>query len=118
MKKIVRKIHYFDATDQVLGRLATKIATLLIGKHKEDYQPNLDQGDIVVIENVKKIKITGQKLEQKIYYHHTQYPGGLKENKMGDVFKKNPSEVLKKAIWNMLPKNKLRSPRIKRLKFK
>ncbi len=117
MLKIERKIHKIDATGKVLGRLATQTAQLLMGKGKASYRPNIDNGDIVVIQNVKKMKITGKKLEQKKYYHHSQYPGGLKSKKMGEVFLKNPEEVFKKTIWNMLPKNKLRKPRVKRLKF-
>ena len=114
---IKRKTHTIDATDQVLGRLATQIATLLIGKGKESYRPNDDNGDIVIVKNTKKMKITGKKLDQKLYYHHSGYPGGLKTKKMGDVFKNDPNQVLHKAVYNMLPKNKLRKPRIKRLRF-
>lgn len=117
MLKIDRKTHNIDAADQVLGRLASKIALLLIGKGKESYQPNIDNGDIVIVKNTKKIKITGKKLDQKLYYHHSGYPGGLKTKKMGDVFKSDPNQVLHKAVYNMLPKNKLRKPRIKRLRF-
>ncbi|MBL7141648.1 50S ribosomal protein L13 [Patescibacteria group bacterium] len=116
--EIRRKVHAIDATDQSLGRLASRIAQLLIGKGKPSYVPNLDLGDIVVVKNVKKIKITGRKLEQKKYYHHSGYPGGLKTRKMKEVFAKSPDQVLHKAVYNMLPKNKLRKPRIKRLRFK
>jgi len=116
--KIERKIHNFDATDKVAGRLATQMAQILMGKNKADYKDYLDMGDIVVVENVNKMKFTGKKLEQKVYYHHSGYPGGLKIKKLKEVFAKNPEEVLKKAVWNMLPKNKLRKPRIKRLRFK
>jgi len=117
MIKIDRKTHNIDATDQVLGRLATQMATLLIGKRKENYRPNVDNGDIVIVKNTKKMKITGKKLDQKLYYHHSGYPGGLKTKKMGDVFEKDPNQVLHKAVFNMLPKNKLRKPRMKRLRF-
>lgn len=117
MLKIDRKTYNIDATDQVLGRLATQIATLLMGKRKESYRPNVDVGDIVIVNNTKKIKITGKKLEQKLYYHHSGYPGGLKTKKMGDVFIKDSNQVLHKAVYNMLPKNKLRKPRIRRLRF-
>jgi len=115
--KIERKIHNFDATGKVAGRLATQMAQILMGKNKPDYKDYLDMGDIVVVENVGKMKFTGKKLEQKVYYHHSGYPGGLKVKKVKEVFAKNPEDVLKKAVWNMLPKNKLRTPRIKRLKF-
>lgn len=114
---IKRETHEIDATDISLGRLATQIALILRGKNKVTFEPHLDQGDIVNISNAAKIKITGRKLEQKKYYHHSGYPGGLKEKKMGDVFAKDPAEVLKRAVWNMLPKNKLRAKMVKRLKI-
>lgn len=117
MANINRKIHAIDAADQSVGRLASKIVTLLIGKHKPDYVPHLDIGDIVVVKNVDKLKFTGQKLKQKIYYSHSQYPGSLKKKKLKDVFHHSPSSVLQRAVYNMLPKNKLRKPRIKRLRF-
>lgn len=119
MRKIInRKIHQINASGKVLGRLASQIAQLLSGKIKPEYVPNQDYGDQVLVENIKEIKITGKKLDQKIYYHHSGYPGGLKEKKMKEVFDKNPEEVLRKAVFNMLPKNKLRKPRMIRLRFK
>jgi len=118
MLDINRKTHLIDADGEVLGRLASRIALLLIGKNKVDYVPNLDKGDVVIVKNVKGIRITGQKLRQKKYYRHSGYPGGFKTEKMGEVFSKKPNEVLKRAVWNMLPKNKLRQSRIKRLQFK
>ena len=114
MKKETQTI---DAKDQVLGRLSTKIALILQGKDKPDFEPHSDMGDFVVVKNVSQIKITGKKLKQKKYYHHSGYPGGMKEIPMEKVFNKNPSEVLRKAVYGMLPKNKLRDKRIKRLKF-
>lgn len=114
---IQRQTHRIDATGEVLGRLATKVAVLLRGKHKPTFQPHLDQGDNVIVKNISKIKITGKKLKQKKYYHYSGYPGGLKEKSMLELFKKNPGEVLKRAVWNMLPKNKLRKIVIKRLKI-
>jgi len=117
MQKIERKIHKIDATEKVIGRMATEIATLLRGKHKPEYQPNVDLGDRVEVTNVKQAKFTGNKLEQKEYYSHSGYPGGLKTKKMSELLEKNPTEILKKAVWNMLPKNKLRSEMIKRLKI-
>ena len=113
-----RITHTIDATGKPLGRLAVEIAILLRGKHKPDFQPHKDMGDIVVVENVDKIKITGKKLKEKIYYHHSGYPGGLKQIPMETLFKKDPAQVLKRAVWGMLPKNKLRRKMIKRLKFK
>jgi len=112
-----RDIHTIDAADQVLGRLATRIAGFLRGKHKPDFVPYQDKGDFVEVKNVDKIKFTGKKLEQKKYYHHTGFLGGLKETPLKKVFEKNPGEVLKKAVWGMLPKNKLRKGQIKRLTF-
>ncbi|MDD3614403.1 MAG: 50S ribosomal protein L13 [Candidatus Pacebacteria bacterium] len=106
-----------DATNKPLGRLASEIAIILQGKDSPDYQPNKVADVKVVVENVSKMKITGKKLEQKVYRHHTGYIGHLKETPMKDVFEKNPAEVLKKAVLGMLPKNSLRSKRIKNLKI-
>ncbi|MCX7779135.1 MAG: 50S ribosomal protein L13 [Patescibacteria group bacterium] len=111
------KIYTIDAANKPLGRLASQIATLLIGKHKTGFVPYKDLGDIVLVKNIEKIKFTGKKLEQKKYYHHTGYPGGLKTKKLKELFEKNPKEVLIRAVSRMLPKNKLRKFRIKRLKF-
>jgi len=112
-----RKTHTIDATNKVLGRLATEIAILLRGKNKPDFVPNKNIGDFVVVKNIDKIKITGKKFEKKIYYHHSGYLGGLKKITFKKLFEKNPAEVLKRAVFGMLPKNKLRSKQIKRLKI-
>jgi large subunit ribosomal protein L13 len=112
-----RNTHTIDATGKVLGRLASEIAILLRGKHKPDFLPYKDMGDFVVVKNVDKMKITGKKIEKKKYYHHTGYLGGLKEISLKRLFKTNPGQVLKKAVFGMLPKNKLRAKQIKRLKF-
>ena len=112
-----RETHTIDATNKVLGRLAVEIAVLLRGKHKSDFMPNKDTGDFIVVKNIDKIKFTGKKIDQKIYYHHTGYMGGLKETPLKTLFKNNPDKVLKKAVFGMLPKNKLRSIQIKRLKI-
>ncbi len=112
-----KKIYTIDATGKILGRLATRIALILMGKRKTNYSPNIDMGDGVVVNNVSKMKFTGRKFEQKIYYHHSGYPGGLRERKMKDIFAKNPSELLNKAVYNMLPKNKLRSGRMNKLEI-
>ena len=116
--KIERKNHKIDAAGKSLGRLASEIAQFLRGKNKVNFMPNVDGGDFVNVENVAKVKITGKKLDQKVYHRHSGYPGGLKETKMRALFEKSPAEVLKKAVWNMLPKNKLRSEMIKRLNIK
>lgn len=112
-----RKIHIIDATGQSLGRLAVKIANLLLGKHKRNFDPSKDMGDVVIVKNVEKMVFTGKKLEKKKYYWHSGYPGGLKERTLEELFKKDPKKVLKMAVLGMLPKNKLRKKRIKRLKF-
>ena len=112
-----RKTHTIDAANKILGRLATEIAVLLRGKNKTDFAPNKDIGDFVVVENIKKIRVTGKKSENKIYYHHTGYLGGLKETPFKKLFKRDPGEVLKKAVFGMLPKNRLRAKQIKRLKI-
>ena len=105
-----------DAADQVLGRLATKVATLLSGKHKAGYAPFLITGDHVVIINADKIRLTGQKLDQKIYYRHTGYPGGLKQVSARSLFENRPERLIEEAVLGMLPKNKLRKRMAKRLR--
>lgn len=112
-----RKTHTIDATDKILGRLAVRIAGLLRGKGKPDYFPYKDMGDIVIVKNIQKMKVSGNKAEQKKYYHHSGYPGGFKSVSYKELFAKNPSEVLKKAVYGMMPTNKLRAEQIKRLKF-
>ena len=112
-----RNTHNIDASGRVLGRLAAEITVLLRGKQKPDFAPYKDIGDFVAVKNVDKLKVTGKKMSQKKYYHHSGYLGGLKETPMGEIFKKNPGEVLRRAVFGMLPKNKLRSKMIKRLKF-
>ncbi len=112
-----RETHTIDAADKVLGRISTQIAILLRGKQKPDFVPYKDMGDFVTIKNVDKIKLTGKKAEQKIYYRHTGFLGGLKETPFKKLLKERPTEVLKKAVFGMLPKNKLRAKQIKRLKF-
>jgi large subunit ribosomal protein L13 len=110
-----RETHTIDATNKVLGRLATEIAILLRGKHKKDFALYKDIGDFVVIKNVNKIKLSGKKIEKKIYYHHTGYLGGLKKTPLKKLWSQNPAQVFKKAVFGMLPKNKLRAKQIKRL---
>lgn len=112
-----RDTHTIDASGKALGRLASQIAMLLSGKQKPDFLSYKDMGDFVVVKNIKKIKITGKKIEQKKYFRHTGYPGGLKETPLKTLFKENPGKVLIKAVWGMLPKNKLRAKMIKRLKI-
>ena len=110
-------VYKIDATNKVLGRLASKIAILLQGKHKPNFVPYLNTGDKVIVTNTDKIKITGKKLKKKVYYRHSGYPGGLKKITLEELMKRDSREVLKKAVWGMLPKNKLRKQRIKNLKL-
>ena len=105
-----------DAKDQVLGRLATKVARLLIGKDKPSFTPYLDSGDHVVVINADQIKMTGSKIEQKMYYSHSGYPGGLKEVPAKRVRQAKPEWVVREAVLGMLPKNKLRARRAKKLR--
>lgn len=107
--------YLIDAKNQILGRLASKITSYLIGKHKKDFVPHLDRGDYVVVINVGHIKITGRKIDQKNYQSYSGYPGGLKKVSLKELLIKKPEEVVHHAVWGMLPKNKLRKQRIKRL---
>ena len=100
-----------DAEGQVLGRLATRIARLLIGKDKPSYTPSLDCGDHVIVVNAEHVKLTGNKIDQKIYRHHSGYPGGLKEIPIRAMLQRRPEEVIREAVLGMLPKNKLRARR-------
>jgi large subunit ribosomal protein L13 len=105
-----------DATNVVLGRLATKVARLLIGKDKAGFTPYLDSGDHVVVINADKIRLTGNKVEQKVYYSHSGYPGGLKEVPAKRVREARPEWMIREAVLGMLPKNKLRARRAKKLR--
>ena len=110
------KWYVIDAADQVLGRVATKAATILTGKHRPQYAPFQICGDHVVIVNAEKIRLTGQKLDSKVYRHHTLYPGGLREVAAKRVFESKPEKMIREAVLGMLPKNKLRKRMVKRLK--
>lgn len=114
----MRKTYKIDAANRVLGRLAVETALLLRGKNKVDFRPNKDGGDFVTIINADKIIITGKKFDNKIYYHYSGYPGGLKKISYKKVFEADPGEVIRIAVYGMLPKNKLRDIQIKRLNFK
>ncbi|NCN87302.1 MAG: 50S ribosomal protein L13 [Candidatus Pacebacteria bacterium] len=113
---VKREWHLVDAKDQILGRLASDIAQKLIGKGKPTYTPHIDGGDHVVVINASEIAVTGNKEETKMYYRHSGFPGGLKEKSLGDLKKTYPTRIIEKAVFNMLPKNKLRSGRMTRLK--
>lgn len=105
-----------DAEGKTLGRLATLIATYVLGKHKVQYSAHLDCGDNVVVINAEKLAVTGNKLEDKKYYHHSGYPGGIKETSLASLMDRNPALVLEKAVAGMLPKNRLQDDRLRRLK--
>lgn len=105
-----------DANGQVLGRLATRVARLLIGKDKPSFTPHLDCGDHVIVINAERVRLTGNKLEQKVYRHHSGYPGGLKEIPARTLLQRRPEEVVREAVVGMLPKNKLRARRAKKLR--
>lgn len=115
---VKRDWHLVDANNKVLGRLASEVAQKIIGKHKPTFSPNTDGGDYVVVINAAKIAVTGDnKLENKKYYTHSGYMGGLKTKTLGKLLDENPEEVIHSAVYGMLPKNKLRDERIKRLKI-
>lgn len=114
---MTRDTHTIDATNKPLGRLAVEIAVLLRGKNKPTYVPYKDEGAVVVVKNVDKVKITGNKLQNKNYYRHTGYIGHLKTISMKSLFEKNPKEVLRKTVLGMISRNRLRDNMIKRLKF-
>jgi len=105
--EIERKWWVIDAKDKTLGRLASQIAHLLKGKHKPQYATHMDLGDFVVVINCDKIRVTGRRMDQKIYYRHSQYPGGLKSISLRDQLEKHPERVLESAVRGMLPKNRL-----------
>ena len=107
-----------DATDRPVGRVATEIAVILMGKNSPNYSPNVDNENRVIVLNTDKVKFTGKKLEQKVYYRHSLYPGGLKKTPVKKVLDSNPQEVIRIAVRNMLPNNRLRNNRLKRLSFK
>ncbi len=114
---IDRKWHLVDLEGKTLGRACVAIASLLMGKGKVDYSPNRDAGDYVIAINSKKIVVTGNKLKQKVYYHHTGFAGNLKELTLGQLMEKDSRLVISHGVKGMLPKNKLRDPRMTRLKI-
>jgi large subunit ribosomal protein L13 len=114
--EIERKWYVVDAKDQVLGRLATRVATYLRGKHKPVFTPNSDTGDFIIVVNAEKVKLTGKKIEDKTYYWHTGYPGGIKSEKAKDRLKRKPELIVQKAVQGMLPKNRLGRAMFKKLK--
>ena len=116
-EKVVRNWYEIDAEGKILGKLAAEIAVKLMGKHKVSYTPHVDGGDFVVVTNAEKIAVTGNKLLAKKYYRHSGYPGGLKTRSLEEMLAKQPTEVIRKAVERMLPKNKLGRQMINRLKL-
>ena len=115
-KDIEREWWVIDAADKTLGRIATQVANLLMGKHKPLYAPYIDTGDYVVVVNAAKVKVTGKKAKQKVYYRHSGYPGGLKSQNFEELLSKDPSRVIELAVKGMLPHNRLGRAMIKKLK--
>jgi large subunit ribosomal protein L13 len=113
---IKREWHLVDMAGKTLGRVATEIATILRGKHKPMYTPHMDTGDYVVVVNADKVHLTGNKLEQKFYHKHSEYPGGLKSISYGELLEKEPEKIIQLAVKGMLPKNKLGRKMLKKLK--
>lgn len=113
---IVQEWYVLDATGQNLGRLASRIATVLLGKHKPSFTPGVDTGDYVIVINAEKVTVTGSKLDDKYYYRHSGYPGGFKQISLRDQLEKHPERVLDRAVWGMLPHNKFGRSLMKKLK--
>ena len=116
-KKVVRKWHQIDVSAKPLGRAATEIANLIRGKHKRDFTPHVDMGDYVVAINAGNLKLSGRKVAQKVYYHHSGYLGGIKETALKDLIQKNPEDVLKRAVFSMIDDIKFRKKIMSRLKI-
>lgn len=115
-EEITREWVLVDANDQNLGRLATKIAALLLGKHKPEFTPGVEMGDYVVVVNAERITVTGKKMDEKIYYRHSRYPGGLKTISLRDQLAKHPERVIQRAVWGMLPHNRMGRHLMKKLR--
>jgi len=113
---IERKWYIIDASDAVLGRLATKVATVLRGKHRPQYTPHADCGDHVIVINAEKVRVTGNKETQKMYYRHSQYPGGLKSIRLDKQREKHPERIIELAVKGMMPKNPLGRSMLKKMK--
>jgi large subunit ribosomal protein L13 len=116
-KEIKRDWHLIDAKDQILGRMAVNIAALLMGKNKTSFAPYLDGGDYVVVINAAKVEVTGRKRDNKLYYRHSGYPGGFRKLTFAQQMAKDPTQIIRRAVEGMLPKNKLRDQRLARLKI-
>jgi large subunit ribosomal protein L13 len=115
--EVERKWYVVDAEGQTLGRLATEIAHILRGKNKPQYTPHVDTGDFVVVVNAEKVVVTGKKAEQKVYRRHSGYPGGLKETSYEQMMERRPTEILRRAVKGMMPKNRLARQQLRKLKI-
>jgi len=115
--EVERRWYVVDAEGQTLGRLATEIATILRGKNKPQYTPHVDVGDFVVVVNADKVVVTGRKAEQKVYRRHSGYPGGLKTTSYEQMMERQPTEILRKAVKGMMPKNRLARQQLRKLKI-
>lgn len=116
VKDIERKWYVVDAQQYVLGRLASQIAVVLMGKHKRTYTPFLDTGDFVIVVNADKVRITGKKMDQKLYRRHSGYPGGFRSETLGHLMNRRPEEVIRRAVWGMIPHSRLGRKLIRKLK--
>lgn len=116
IKEIERKWYVVDAEDKILGRLATEIAHRLRGKHKPTFSPFIDNGDFIIVTNADRIQLTGKKWDDKKYYRHTGYMGGIKESTAKELLEKHPTDLITKAVKGMLPKNKIGRAQLKKLK--
>lgn len=113
---VKRDWYVVDAADKTLGRMATEIANRLRGKHKPEYTPHVDTGDYIVVVNAEKVKVTGKKMSDKMYYHHTGYPGGIKSISFEKLQEKAPERIIQQAVKGMMPKNKLSRAMLSKLK--
>ena len=115
-ESVTREWYLVDATNKTLGRLSTEIAKRLRGKHKPEYTPHVDTGDYIIVVNAEKVKVTGNKMTDKIYYHHTGYPGGIKSITFDKLIERAPEKIIEKAVKGMMPKNKLSRSMLTKLK--
>ena len=116
VNEIPKQWYVVDADDKVLGRLAARVARVLLGKHKPTYTPHVDTGDFVVVTNAVKVRLTGKKAETKRYYRYSGYPGGLHSMSYAEKLKRKPEEIIREAVYGMMPKNKLTDQMLKKLK--
>lgn len=116
-KKVTRVWHEIDAAKQPLGRVSTRVANFLRGKHKRDFTPHIDGGDFVVVINAEKLNVTGKKMDQKVYHHYSGYPGGVRTKAMKNIMQEHPDDIVRRAVFNMIDDFKLRKPMMRRLRI-